>query len=148
MSRPGRVRRRASPSTPVQTPSSARNQLVRAPLSLLRVHPRCRVLWLIFFLVSVLIITAVTCVVYFYFFISFFFFVFLIWLSGPPYLVNKQTTLLGRRIPFEAKCVSDDTPLPGKDKAKNSKHKNSHRCMGKREKRVNGHRGPQEVFQC
>lgn len=31
MSRPGRVRRRASPSTPVQPPSSARNQLVRAP---------------------------------------------------------------------------------------------------------------------
>lgn len=62
--------------------------------------------------------------------------------------MNKQTTLLGRRIPFEAKCVSDDTALPEKDKAKNSKHKNSHRCMGKREKRVNGHRGPQEVFQC
>lgn len=77
-----------------------------------------------------------------------FIFVFLIWLSGPPYLVNKQTTLLGRRIPFEAKCVSDDTALPGKDKAKNSKHKNSHRCMGKREERVNGQRGPQEVFQC
>lgn len=82
------------------------------------------------------------------FFIFCFFFVFLIWLPGPPYLVNKQTTLLGRRIPFEAKCVSDDTALPEKDKAKNSKHKNSHRCMGKREKRVNGHRGPQEVFQC
>lgn len=62
--------------------------------------------------------------------------------------MNKQTTLLGRRIPFEGKCVSDDTVLPEKDKAKNSKYKNSHRCMGKREKRVNGHCGPQEVFQC
>lgn len=88
------------------------------------------------------------CGLFLFLYFFFFFFVFLIWLSGPPYLVNKQTTLLGRRIPFEAKCVSDDTPLPGKDKAKNSKHKNSHRCMGKREKRVNGHCGPQEVFQC
>lgn len=78
----------------------------------------------------------------------FLFLFFFIWLSGLPYPVNKQTTLLGRRIPFEGKCVSDDTVLPEKDKAKNSKHKNSHRCMGKRENRVNGHCGPQEVFQC
>lgn len=88
----------------------------------------------VFFLVAILIITAATC--------------FSIWLSGLPYPVNKQTTLLGRRIPFEGKCVSNDTALPEKDKAKNSKHKNSHRCMGKRENPVNGHCGPQEVFQC
>lgn len=75
-------------------------------------------------------------------------FLLLVRLSGLPYPVNKQTTLLGRRIPFEEKCVSDDTELPGKDKAKNSKHKNSHRCMGKREERVNGHCSPREVFQC
>lgn len=81
-------------------------------------------------------------------FLCIFFFFFFIWLCGLPYPVNKQTTLLGRRIPFEGKCVSNDTVLPEKDKAKNSKHKNSHRCMGKRETRVNGHCGPQEVFQC
>ena len=88
---------------------------------------------LLIFVLAILIIT-VTC--------------FSIWLSGLPIHWNKQTTLLGRRIPFEGKCVSDDTALPEKDKAKNSKHKNSHRCMGKRENPVNGHCVPQEVFQC
>lgn len=42
------------------------------------------------------------------------FFLSILTLWPPPYPVNKQTTLLGRRIPFEAKCVSDDTELPGK----------------------------------